>query len=514
MAELRRIAAIDVGTNSVHMVVADVDAGGFTVVATEKEVVRLGEGSDGMDHISPAALRRGVAAIVLMSHIADGLGARVRAVATSAVREASNKEEFLAAVLDATGVEVEVISGAEEARLIHLGVSRSLDLREDTALVVDIGGGSTEFCLARRGVLEIAQSIKVGAVRLTDWAMPEGAISKAAVSAVRERVRSAITHVVREIIAAQPGRIVLSSGTSESVARMVAVRRALPVPTGLNGFKFTAREIDDVADEILAVPSTKQRARLEGLDPKRADIIPAGIIILQEVVGALGATRLEYCDSALREGVLIDAASRSGLAGGVSVDSATDSVRRLARRCSVDMDNAEHVANLAEQIYVAIEPSSGGLVRLLRAAAILAECGKAVAFSRYHVHSHYIISHADLAGFTDAEIEIIALTARFHRKSPPRESHELLSRLSDQARHEVELLAAILRLATALNRTHDRSIESVGAVMGKKGLELQIVQARHASSGIDINVRAARERSEPLAAALGSGVRILGPERE
>jgi exopolyphosphatase/guanosine-5'-triphosphate,3'-diphosphate pyrophosphatase len=509
VADTGRIAAIDVGTNSVHMVVADVDAQGFTVVATDKEVVRLGEGSAGMDRISAPAIERGVAAMVRMGHIADGLGADVRAVATSAVREATNRDEFLEAVRDATGVDVEVVSGAEEARLIHLGVSRSLDLRHGTVLVVDIGGGSTEFCLARDGELEIAQSIKVGAVRLTDLVLPEGRVTTSGIAEVRNRVRSAITHVVREIARIGAERTVLSSGTSESVARMVAALRDEPEPAGFNGFSFSVAELDDVVDRILGLPTPKERTRMQGLEPRRADIIVAGVLILQEVVSALGLERLEYSTSALREGVLLDTAVRRGLAGAESTDSSVDSVHRLARRCSVDLVNAEHVARLAERILQATGRSDAASLRALRAAALLAECGKAVAYARYHIHSHYIISHADLAGFTDAEIEVIGLVVRYHRKSVPRDSHDGFARLSATTRQQVELLGAVLRLATALNRAHDRSIGDVTGEESDGRLELRAHRVPGASVSVDTNIRAALDRVEPLAGALNVPVAIV-----
>lgn len=514
MGDQGRIAAIDVGTNSVHMVVADVDAGGFTVVTTDKEVVRLGEGSAGMDRIGTDAIGRGVAALVRMGHIAEGLGADVRAVATSAVREAANRDDFLRAVREATGIGVEVVSGAEEARLIHLGVSRSLDLREGSVLVVDIGGGSTEFCLARDGGLEIAQSIKVGAVRLTDLCLPEGRVTRAGIADVRERVRSSITHVVREIVAAGPERAILSSGTSESIARMVAARRDHPEPPGFNGFTFTSGELDEVVEEILDAETPKDRSRIPGLEPRRADIIVAGAVILQEVVTALGLRMLEYSTSALREGVLIDTAVRRGLAIGPRVDASADSVHRLARRCSVDMVNAGHVAELSERILRAVSRPDADAVRLLRAAAVLAECGKAVSYPRYHVHSHYIISHADLAGFTDAEREIVGLVVRYHRKSAPRGSHEEFARLGEPGRRMVELLSAVLRLATALNRAHDRSIVDVTSAETAGSLQLRVGRAPGASPSADTNIRAAREKVAPLSEALGRAVVVVEADHE
>ena len=505
------IAAVDVGTNSVHMVVAEVDEAGFTVLAAEKEVVRLGEGSKGLDHLSMSAIDRGVSALRRMKQIADAHGARVRAVATSAVREADNRDEFIRAVRQATGVRVEIISGAEEARLIHLGVGRSLDIRRGSVLAVDIGGGSTEFSLSVNGKTRIAQSLKLGAVRMTDAFLEGGEVTEPAMKRLRTKVRSTLAPLAHDIKRVGFDRVVVSSGTTETVARMVAAARGGPLPLTFNGFRFDDSELRDVVDLVSSCRTTRDRAGLDGLETKRADIIVAGAVILDEISDMLGVDAFEYSDFALREGVLIDTAQRWGVMAEEPVDAAFDSVRRLAERCSVDVEHSEHVADLSARILRGVSRHYEvdlSLERLLRAAALLANTGNAVSYSRHHLHSYYIIRNADLVGFNDEEIEVIALAARYHRKSPPKESHEEFGRLAEQRRHDVELMAAVLRVATALDRSHDQCMREVSTSSRDGRLVLSVRHACRNQASVDLNISTAQARAEMLSDYLGEEVLI------
>ncbi len=504
------VAAIDVGTNSVHMVVARVGRTGFDVITTEKEVVRLGAGLDGDDEITPEAIERGVAALVRMSRIAEAHDARVRAVATSAVREAPNRDDFLAAVRGATGIDVEVISGGEEARLIHLGVSRSLDLRSGSVLTIDIGGGSTEFCISVRGSLRIAQSLKMGAVRMTDSHLPGGVVTDQGVKKLRDKIRSTLAPLAHDISRIGFDRVVVSSGTNEALARMVAATRETS-PQNMNGFVFSAAELDDVTEEILDRVRPEQRVGLFGLESKRADIIAAGSVILREIGRVLKVKSFEYSDYALREGVLVDTARRLDLMDADPVDPGLESATRLAERCSVDLVHAGHVANLSARILRAVgrhyevDPS---LDRLLRAAALLANTGNAIGHTRHHVHSYYIIRNADLVGFVDEEIEMVALTARYHRKGGPKDSHDEFARLPVDRRHDVELMAAVLRVATALDRSHDQSIVDVKSSLRDGCLELAALHRGTSPEQVELNVETASSAVAKLAEYLGDEVRV------
>jgi exopolyphosphatase/guanosine-5'-triphosphate,3'-diphosphate pyrophosphatase len=512
------IAAIDVGTNSVHMVVARVGPNGFDVLASEKEVVRLGEGVEGMDHLTQGAIDRGVAALRHMRRIADAHGARIRAVATSAVREADNQRDFLRAVRSETGIKLEVISGTEEARLIHLGIGRSLDIARDSVLTIDIGGGSTEFCVSVRGNLRIAQSLKLGAVRMTDAFLPGGEVTPQGVKKLRAKVQSTLAPLAHDIGRIGFSRTVLSSGTNETIARVAAGRRDRPAPQSFNGFVFGADELAGVVDAVLDAESPKERLSIEGLEPKRADIIAAGAVILDETVRMLGIESLEYSDYALREGVLVDTAQRLGVMPEEPVDAAHQSAVRLAERCSVDMEHSMHVAELSARILRAVGRHyeiDQPLERMLRVAALLANCGNAISYSKHHLHSYYIIRNADLMGFSDDEIEMIALTARYHRKSPPKASHAEYGRLGRNDQLAVDLMAGVLRVATGLDRSHDQCVSEVSSSLRDKTLVLTVRHSCRSEERIELNVHTAQARADMLADYLGDEVVIRngGPLR-
>lgn len=506
------IAAIDVGTNSVHMVIAKVSKTGFDVLASEKEVVRLGEGAEGMDHLTFPAIERGVNALRRMKQIADAHGAAISAVATSAVREAANRDEFLTAVRESVGIEVEVVSGAEEARLIYLGVSRSLDLRDDITMTIDIGGGSTEFCISNRGQIEFAQSIKLGAVRMTDAFMPGGVVTDASVRKLRSKVRSALAPLAHDVASIGFTRVVVSSGTSETLARIVASQRERVMPLHFNGFSFTNIELARAVALILNEREPHQRRSIPGMDPKRADIIAAGSIILDEITRSLKIRQLEYSDFALREGVLIDAAQRLHIMDAELSDAGYHSILRLAERCSVDLAHGEHVARLGIQLLRVIAQHYEvdiSLERLVRAAGLLTRAGNAISYSRYHLHSYYIIRHADLVGFTDEEVEVIALAARYHRKGTPKASHAEFSKLSPDRQHDVELIAAILRVATGLDRSHDQSISEVTSAALVNGvLSIGVEVADGNTELVDLNISTAQSRVEMLEKYLGDSIEL------
>jgi exopolyphosphatase/guanosine-5'-triphosphate,3'-diphosphate pyrophosphatase len=505
------IAAIDVGTNSVHMVIARVGQSGFTVLAAEKEVVRLGEGAKGMDHLTFAAIERGVNAMRHMKRIADAHSAAVRAVATSAVREAENRDDFIDAVRQTVGINVEVISGSEEARLIHLGVSRSLNLTKDSVLTVDIGGGSTEFCLSVRGNLRFAQSLKMGAVRMTDSFLPDGMVTDGGVKKLRSKVQSALAPMAHDIARLGWDRIVLSSGTNETIARMVAAARGTDAPLTFNGYQFEAGELNSVVKTVLDHRTPGERIDLEGLDPKRADIIAAGAVILQEISRMLHATSFEYSEYALREGVLVDTAQRLGVMAADTVDAGQASAMRLAERCSVDIAHGSHVADLGARILKAVgrhyevDPS---LERLLRAAGLLARAGNAVAYSKYHLHSYYIIRNADLMGFTDDEINVIALAARYHRKGMPKTSHEEFGKLSKDRQHDVELIAGILRIASGLDRSHDQCVREMSSSSKDGTFTLSVRHSCASGELTELNIFTAQSRVEMLEQYLGDRIII------
>ena len=509
-AQNSTIAAIDIGTNSVHMVIARVAKDGFDVLTVEKEVVRLGEG--GHDSLTEAAIERAVAALKRMARIAGAHSAQIRAVATSAVREAENADDFISRVRREAGLEVEVISGAEEARLIWMGVSRALVFDTRHTLVIDIGGGSTEFALAIGDELRLAQSLKLGAVRLTELFDLGDNPDERSVQALRAHIRSKIAGLMHDVGVIGVDRVVLSSGTCETVSRMVAVRRLPSAPLSLNGFSFTRSEFSAVRKEIVARSSASQRAELDGMDAKRADIIVAGVILLDEILRALDASEVEYCEFALREGLMADTISRDFGDDHHRLDAAMQSVERLARRCSVDMQHNGHIATLGTKLFrelgqhYELDPN---LERLLVAASYLSNTGNSISYSRHHHHSYYIIRNADLLGFTDSEIEIVALAARYHRKSLPKESHREYMLLSETDRHAVDIVGGILRVATGLDRSHDQCIKdvTVETAFGRGQDKVRLIaEGSCAADGLELNRYAALAGADLLARALDAEV--------
>lgn len=508
----RAVAALDLGTNSFHLVVARVRGAGYEVVTREKETIRLGHGGGDMKLLADDAIERGIGALRRMKRIADTYDAPVRAVATSAVREAENAHVFIDRARREAGIEVEVVSGVEEARLIHLGVLQAVPAFDQRLLLCDIGGGSTEVLVGERGTTLAARSFKLGAVRLTDRFFPGGNCTPRAVAECRAYVRSILAGFEREVAQHGFDVAIASSGTAETVATLVVTARGKGVPQTLNRFEFTRAELDEVVEALTAKRTAASRTAVPGLDAARADIIVAGALVLQCVAESFGIGTFTFSDAALREGVLLDTLARGSGTGELHHlrDVARQSVAALAARCDDDLAHSAHVAMLAVQLYDATRTLHGLPERCrddLEAAATLANVGLVIAHSKHHLHSYYVIRNSELAGLTDHEIEMIALVARYHRKSAPKPSHPEFQALDPDARHVVRTLAGILRVAIGLDRSHDGRVTSVRA--SRRGKRL-LIEAVHAPDvDVSLEVYTANERSALLEQVLGLRVDVL-----
>jgi exopolyphosphatase / guanosine-5'-triphosphate,3'-diphosphate pyrophosphatase len=506
------LAAVDIGTNSVHLVVARVGENSIEVLDREREMVRLGSSAGDMKRLTPAAMNRGIEALIRFKQVAAIHGATVRAVATSAVREAANRGVFLERAR-AEGIDVEVISGFEEARLIHLGVLQAVPVFDRQIVVCDIGGGSTELVVGTRGEILTARSLKLGAIRLTKRYFPDPKASSRAVDACRRDIRGVLSPAVREIRRAGFEVAVGSSGTIGAVCQMVAARREAGVPRTLNNFTASLEEIDGVVRRLVRAATVKERAKTPGLDPRRADIILAGALILEQVMHEIGADELTFSDYALREGVLLDTWRREH---GGSLHHLSDlrrrSVLRLADVMDEDRDHSDHVARLALDLFDA----TGERHRLgddsrevLEAAALLANVGLFVSHAGHHKHSYYIIRNSEqLTGFTDREIELIAQVARYHRKSAPRKKHPEFAALDKADQDRVRVLAGILRVAVGLDRNHGARIRTVTSREGSGGtITIEAVPAD--DRDVSLELFSANNRADLLAEALRSPVVVI-----
>jgi exopolyphosphatase/guanosine-5'-triphosphate,3'-diphosphate pyrophosphatase len=494
------IAAIDIGTNSIHMVVAKVSDSGFEVIAREKDNTRLGEGGGDMKMLSPEAIERGVEALRNMRRIADAHRASVFAVATSAVREAKNSSDFVDRVAIEAGIDIEVISGVEEARLIHLGVLQALPLSDKRSLLIDIGGGSTEVVIFDHTEELFVRSFKIGAVRLSNRFFPFSSTHPASVPSCSKFIASTVEPVKREILKLGHEIAIVSSGTGETLARMCWMLTHDETPRSMNGVTFSSEELRKVTAQI-ASSTMDERGKLDGLDADRVDIILAGALILDTLANSFAITSFMYCDYALREGVLLDAAQR--LDPDVNNDLhnvAIQSARKLAERCDDDPSHSLNVAHLSCMLFDELSQIYEIDVHhrlYLEAAAVLANVGLIVSHARHHLHTYYIVRNADLVGFTDHEIELIAQIARYHRKSEPKLQHAAFAALSEADQHAVRMLSAILRIAIGLDRTHDGRTTSVSVSQKNKSLQIALYGKKRAD--LDLNVYATQQRVALLA---------------
>lgn len=496
------VAALDIGTNSFHLVVAKPVPGGFEVVTREKEVVRLGHGGGDMKEISPEAMARGVKCLVRLAKIARSHDAELRAVATSAVREARNKSDFVKQVRKTADIDIEVVSGVEEARLIHLGVLNAIGVHDKPMFVCDIGGGSTEVVVGLDDEVLFARSFKLGAVRLTDRFFSGQSLHPSAVPSCRALIRSSLSVVAPEVLELGFEVVAASSGTAETIARIILRMRGEAEPKTMNRFEFDGDEVRAVVSALQSEPTVEARARRFDLEPNRADIILAGALILEGIVDTFELKSVMFSDYALREGLLLDTLRREGL---IEVDDDHDAARRsvqqLADRCDERPDHSRHVAELAVSLYDELEEAlalPSGSRRYLEFAALLANVGVMVSHAKHHLHSYYLVRNAELMGLSNREVEIIAQVARYHRKSVPKSDHPEFAALDPGDQHIVRGLAALLRVAVGLDRTYDARVKSVNVKVGADEIGI-VAKPRGKKTDISLNLYAANERKGLLA---------------
>jgi exopolyphosphatase/guanosine-5'-triphosphate,3'-diphosphate pyrophosphatase len=516
--DLPVLGALDIGTNSFHLVLArPAGADRFETLTREKQVVRLGQGGGDMKELAPDAIDRGIACLRRMRGIADSYGATVRAVATSAVREAANAADFLRRAKEEADFDVEVISGVEEARLIHLGVLQAVPAYDERLLLIDIGGGSTEVLIGQQAEVLAARSFKLGAVRLTDRFFPGGTVTPKAVRACRQYARDVLSHFQREVDELGFEIAVGSSGTAESLARVTHAAHGKEPLVTYNCASFTRADLTAAVDALVRHRTAARRAAVPGLEAARADIIVAGAVILDTAADMFGIRELTFSEGALRDGVLVDTLAR--LSGGDAVgelhhlrDVSRRSIRQLAERCDDDPAHSAHVARLALELFDGLASVHGldaTAREYLEAGALLANVGLVVSHSKHHLHAYYVIRHSELAGLTDAEIEVIALIARYHRKSAPKSSHPPFAALTSDQQALVRTLAGILRVAIGLDRRHRGCVERVTVEVGPKRIQISVVPAPATGGDVALELYAANERKELLEDVLGRRVELI-----
>jgi exopolyphosphatase/guanosine-5'-triphosphate,3'-diphosphate pyrophosphatase len=506
-------AAIDIGTNSIHMVVARVDpTGGFEVLTREKESVRLGHGSGEMSELAVDAIDRGIAALQRMRRVSDAYNATVHAVATSAVREATNRDVFLARARDEAGIDVQVIAGVEEARLIHLGVLQAVPVFDRLHLVVDIGGGSTEFVVGKSGTELLARSLKLGAIRVTDRFFTDGVMRPRAVRDCRAYLRAYLAPLVHEVAEWGFEVAVGSSGTINAIAAMSEQRAGRDTARGVNNVKFTRDDLAAIVDDILAARNGTERAALAGLDAKRSDIIVGGALLLEQIFDELHIDQMITSEYALREGVLLNTMRTESASAFHHLNNIRrQGVQRVLDLFERDAAHVEHSTDLALQLFdgTAHLHLLGTDARdLLEAGGVLHNVGLFISHSAHHKHSSYVIRNTDqLVGFSQRDVEIMALLARYHRKSMPSLRHPEYANLSETDQNIVRVLAGLLRIGIALDRSHAGGVTDVRCRMLSTD---QLVIEAVVREGHDptLELYTAEQRKDLLSAALGPSIEI------
>ncbi|MEI6444860.1 MAG: Ppx/GppA phosphatase family protein [Nostocales cyanobacterium ELA583] len=469
------IAAIDIGTNSLHMVVVKIEATlpSFTIIAREKETVRLGDRNLMTGELKPEVMSKAIACLGRFKTLANSLGVdSIVAVATSAVRESPNGNDFLHQVETEVGLTVDLISGPEEARRIYLGVLSGMEFNNKSHIIIDIGGGSTELILGDSEEPRSLTSTKVGAVRLTGELVKSDPISESEFRYLQAYARGMLERAVEEIqgklkIGDSP-QLIGTSGTIETIATIHAREKLGLVPTTLNGYQFSLQDLRTWVNRLRKMTNV-ERGAITGMPEKRSEVILSGAVILQEAMTLLGVESLTVCERSLREGVIVDWMLTHGFIDNrlrFQSSIRERSVLKTAKKYQTNLEHSERVAEFAlslfDQTQGQIHHWGGDERQLLWAAAILHNCGHYISHSAHHKHSYYLIRNGELLGYNETEIEIIANIARYHRKSPPKKKHDSYRNLLHREHKQmVNQLSAILRLAVALDRRQIGAISHI-----------------------------------------------------
>lgn len=474
----KRMAAIDIGTNSIRCIVVEVfEDGAYRILTDEKATVRLGENLSPGGCIAPAAWQRAVESLLRMKKISEGYGVEiVEAVATSAVRCAANGGDFIRAVEEKTGIRIQVISGEEEARLVSLSVLNNFDMEGVRYGMVDIGGGSLEIVTALGNHVEEFYSLELGAVAMTERFLRRDPVADGDLARLCRHVRVSLKEALEgETVTVQV--LVASGGTVTSIASMIMAMRREGYDTA-HGYEVLRSDIVHLL-AMLQRKDLKSRKEIPGLNPDRADIIVAGVAVISELMRFFDANTLRVNERGIREGLILDSLHKHGLSR--KKDGSPRSWRAaaldFARSCMIDEEHARHVARLSLEMFdVLAEPFSLGHRerRLLETAALLHDAGYFISYTSHHKHSYHLIRHADLLGFTPRERELIANIARYHRKSLPGKKHENYARLGEEDRILVSRLGGILRLADGLDRRRSSLVEKVEATLGRSVFRLSL----------------------------------------
>jgi exopolyphosphatase/guanosine-5'-triphosphate,3'-diphosphate pyrophosphatase len=473
------VAFIDIGTNAVRLLVVRINPNlSYTIISQEKEVIRLGEEEFKDNQLKPEAMERAIFVCGKFVGLAKTYGASdIIAVGTSAIREAKNQEEFLQKLKDETGLTVRVISGQEEARLIYLGVSSGVDIGDEKAIFVDLGGGSTEIAIGNQTESFYANSLRLGAIRLTSDFIGEGWTGHVSLNTYKQikqyaskKVQGVKSHVLEYGVRRAWG----SSGTIINLAE-VSNKLFKKNGNGNCGSPTLSRKNLKKLVPILCSLSLEKRKQLPAINPDRADIIIAGAAIIEAVMEEFGLEEICISHRELRDGLLIDYLFNfEGFRELQKSPARNRSVLHLGRSCNFDEEHAETVTVLALQLFdsakqIGLHNLGDNQRELLRHASMLHDVGDFLSFSSHHLHSHYIICNAGLPGFDKKEIVEMANIALFHRKKLPSKKALKTKDMDEKTKEAVAVLSTFLRFAEKLDRSHSGLVKKAEFIEENNG---------------------------------------------
>ena len=506
-----RIAAIDIGTNSIHMIVVQVRPDlSFEVIDREKEMVRLGAGGLDGRSLTPTAMTAALQTLAKFRRLADSHKVdKIVAAATSAIREADNGGDFIADVDRKTQIRIRVISGTEEARLIHMAAVYGVHMAGSPAVVVDIGGGSIEVTLGTASHITHARSFKLGVIRLTERFVRTDPLSERDERRLVKHINREIGGFLATLADKRFDRVIGTSGTILSLGALALSEDGIVRDEALRNRRVSAKAIRRLRRRLSGA-DLEARLHMDGLDPRRADIAVAGSILLDSVLRRLGADDLTLCDLALREGLVLDYIHRNSAAIR-KIERYPDVRRRsvieLGERCGYFSAHARHVSQLALSLFDqtrAVHKFGDREREWLEYAALLHDVGVHISYERHHRHSYYLITNGELRGFDPSEIEIIALLARYHRQATPKKSHVGYGALKSGLRRTVRTLAAMLRVAEGLDRSHAQIVTALDVV--PRG-NTYLIRLR-TSADAELELWAANRHASPLEAILQRPLRF------
>ena len=506
-----KLAAIDIGTNSIHTIVVEVTGrNSFNILDREKEMAKLGAGVFASNYISDRAFELGLETIDRHVQLADRLGVdEIITAATSAIREAHNGEDFLQEVVAQTGLRPRIISGQEEARLIFLAVRNSIALEGDRALVLDIGGGSTEAVIGDRNEIFFKDSMPLGVLRLLDMFEDKGSVGVEGRGVLEAHIRFVAENIFEKLHNIGFDRVIGTSGTIRTMGEAAHIDSGGESLRSVNAQVVRLEDIAKLTQKLLEM-KLKERAEVDEISDKRADAIHLGGVLLVQLLKMAKVSEITLCDASLREGMILDYIQRHSQEITTFPQPRNLRYRKAARlvyKYESDWEENSHIANLALQIFDRTEElhEYGEFEReILEFAALLHDIGQFISFRQHHKNSRYILKQTDPRGFTDEEMLLIRHLVRYHCKAEPTKKHKKFKKLDKSQRRIIKLLSGILRIAVALNKTKNRRVQQIDCQVSPEEIEINVSGAEN----LEVEVWSAQRSCHILAKALKRRVKI------